>query len=132
MVLSGGPSRADTATPPGRYSSERCELGQTCVGPSWWYGAARGAWGGMVYGAVVAAVSHPFDTIKCRQQLGAPTKWSMLQLYRGVAPSMAASVMFRAVPFIGYEAVGHALRKQVDDSAPLLVAFAGSTPACIP
>lgn len=92
----------------------------------------RGLVGGAAYGLTVAAISHPFDTIKCRMQTGArvgrPSTWlaGVLSLYRGAGPATLASICFRTVPFIGYEATTSALRsRHVLDNAPLAVAFLG-------
>jgi len=88
--------------------------------------------GGVAYGLVVAAISHPFDTLKCQQQVGKrhaglaqPQRLSAVAgLYRGVGPATAATVVLRTVPFIGYETVGAALRERhILDGSPLVVAF---------
>lgn len=85
----------------------------------------RGLVGGAVYGLTVAAVSQPFDTIKARLQVGDhPLKGGPLALYNGVGVATAASVMFRAVSFVGYEGVSSALRtNHVLDAVPPMQAF---------
>ena len=76
----------------------------------------RGAIGGAAYGLAAAAISHPFDTIKTRLQTKAAVGGSasvlsrVLGLYSGVGPATAASILFRTVPFIGYEATRSLLR----------------------
>ena len=76
----------------------------------------RGAIGGAAYGLAAAAISHPFDTIKTRLQTKAVVGGSasvlsrVLGLYSGVGPATAASILFRTVPFIGYEATRSLLR----------------------
>ena len=75
----------------------------------------RGAVGGAAYGLAAAAISHPFDTIKTRLQTNAAVGGGsvlsrMLGLYSGVGPAAAASILFRAVPFVGYEATRSLLR----------------------
>lgn len=92
----------------------------------------RGAVGGMTYGLVAAAVSHPFDTLKCQMQTGTPIGLGrrglsgVLGLYRGVGPAAAASILFRTVPFICYETVTVAFHERhVLDGAPCVVAFIG-------
>jgi hypothetical protein len=50
----------------------------------------RGLTGGAAYGLTVAAVSHPFDTIKARLQVGAaPLTGGLRGLYRGVGAATA-------------------------------------------
>ena len=92
----------------------------------------RGVYGGIAYGLVVAAISHPFDTLKCQRQAGSPAVSAdtallrLRQLYRGVGPATAASIALRTVPFVGYEAVTSAFHKRhLLEDAPLLVAFVG-------
>ncbi|KAG8458070.1 hypothetical protein KFE25_012730 [Diacronema lutheri] len=89
----------------------------------------RGLVGGAAYGLTVAAVSHPFDTIKARLQAGQPPLFSRsggAALYAGVGPATVASVLFRTIPFVGYEAVTSTLRaRHILDNAPLAVAFLG-------
>ena len=75
----------------------------------------RGAVGGAAYGLAAAAISHPFDTIKTRLQTNAAVGGGsvlsrMLGLYSGVGPAAGASILFRAVPFVGYEATRSLLR----------------------
>lgn len=84
----------------------------------------RGLTGGAAYGLTVAAVSHPFDTIKSRLQAGKqPFRGG---LYAGVGPATVASVLFRTIPFVGYEAVtSYCKTNHVLDNAPLAVAFLG-------
>lgn len=92
----------------------------------------RGIVGGAAYGLVAAAISHPFDTIKTRRQIdlrlaqtgSRQLLHSLAGLYRGVGPATAASVLFRTVPFIGYEATRNALRaRKLLEDAPLVAAF---------
>lgn len=84
----------------------------------------RGLAGGAAYGLTVAAVSHPLDTIKSRLQAGQAV--GLRSLYAGVGPATVASVLFRTIPFIGYETVTSAMKAQhLLDSAPLAVAFLG-------
>lgn len=86
---------------------------------------------GMAYGLTAGAVSHPFDTMKCRLQTGVPlfaSKFKLLidlrSLYQGVGMATAASICFRSVPFIGYETIsGEFRRRQWLENAPLTVAF---------
>lgn len=92
----------------------------------------RGLVGGAAYGFVAAAISHPFDTLKTRSQMGvgfrSPRSFlsGLLDLYRGVGPATLASVCFRTVPFIGYEATTNMMKRQhLLDNAPLAVAFIG-------
>lgn len=91
----------------------------------------RGALGGAAYGLVAAAISHPFDTVKTRLQtqtvVGSASVLSRLAgLYKGIGPATAASILFRTVPFIGYEATHSALRsRQLLERQPLLAAFLG-------
>lgn len=91
----------------------------------------RGMLGGAAYGLVAAAISHPFDTIKTRMQTqttvsGAGLVSRVLSLYKGVGPATAASILFRTVPFIGYEATRSGLKKrQLLEQQPLLAAFLG-------
>ena len=75
----------------------------------------RGAVGGAAYGLAAAAISHPFDTVKTRLQTkaavgGGSVLSRMLGLYSGIGPAAAASMLFRAVPFVGYEATRSLLR----------------------
>jgi hypothetical protein len=77
----------------------------------------RGAIGGAAYGLAAASISHPFDTIKTRLQTKAAAVGGsgnvlsrVLGLYSGVGPATAASILFRTVPFIGYEATRSLLR----------------------
>lgn len=93
---------------------------------------ARGLSSGAAYALVAAAISHPFDTIKVHQQAGTliaarPNLLGrILVLYKGIGPATAASVLFRTVPFIGYEATRTALReREMLSAAPLLAAFLG-------
>mmetsp|Transcript_24661 Transcript_24661/g.61266 ORF Transcript_24661/g.61266 Transcript_24661/m.61266 type:complete len:166 (-) Transcript_24661:18-515(-) len=83
--------------------------------------------GGAAYGLTVSAVSHPFDTIKARLQAGdAPFRGGARALYAGVGPATAASVLFRTITFVAYEAVTDAFRTHgVLEGAPLVVAFIG-------
>ena len=100
----------------------------TDVGP-----IIRGLLGGAAYGIVAAGISHPFDTVKTRQQfgrsalVGGSSLLSRLSgLYKGVGAATAASIFFRTVPFIGYEATRNALsRRQLLVDAPLIAAFLG-------
>ena len=111
----------------------------------------RGAVGGLAYGLAVAAVSHPFDTLKCRSQATphappathhrrrhssasaafAARAAAVRSLYRGVIPAATASMVLRAVPFIGYEAATAYLRRRHSlfcvsvALPPLLIAFLG-------
>ena len=111
----------------------------------------RGAVGGLAYGLAVAAVSHPFDTLKCRRQATphappathrrrrhssasaalAARAAAVRSLYRGVIPAATASMVLRAVPFIGYEAATAYLRRRHSLFCvsvvlpPLLIAFLG-------
>ena len=92
----------------------------------------RGALGGAAYGLAASSISHPFDTIKTRLQTKAVVGGSasvlsrVLGLYRGVGPATAASILFRTVPFIGYEATRSLLRShRLLESQPLLAALLG-------
>ena len=92
----------------------------------------RGLLGGAAYGLVAAGISHPFDTVKTRLQSGATgvagkgVVGQFLSLYKGVGPATAASILFRTVPFIGYEATQSALRsRKLLAEQPLLAAFLG-------
>lgn len=92
----------------------------------------RGLLGGLAYGVVASAISHPFDTVKTRLQTGTPAATTasalgrIAALYRGVGPAAAASIFFRSVPFVGYEATRSALRSRgLLDSTPLCAAFLG-------
>ena len=92
----------------------------------------RGLAGGAAYGVVAAAISHPFDTLKVRRQAGATAAvgTSVLSrlagLYKGVGPATAASILFRTLPFIGYEFTRSELRERdLLQHAPLLAAFLG-------
>ena len=92
----------------------------------------RGMIGGAAYGIVAAGISHPFDTVKTRMQSGvAQTSGAnalsrLVSLYRGVGPATAASIFFRTVPFIGYEATRSALESHgLLQNQPLLSAFIG-------
>ena len=89
----------------------------------------RGLAGGAAYGVVAAAISHPFDTLKVRRQAGtaAALGTSVLSrlggLYKGVGPATAASILFRTLPFIGYEFTRSELRERgMLQNAPLLAA----------
>ena len=78
------------------------------------YGAISGA----VYGATAVATAHPFDTIKTQQQSARgmvargplATARAIVHaegargLYRGFAPALSGSVLFRSLPFVGYSA----------------------------
>ena len=79
------------------------------------YGAISGA----VYGAAAVATAHPFDTIKTQQQSARGTvargplataraivhaEGALRGLYRGFAPALSGSVLFRSLPFVGYSA----------------------------
>ena len=83
--------------------------------------------GGSGYGALAALLSHPIDTIKTRRQVhplnsGGTTATNaneitaagsrIRDLYRGIAPAAAASVLFRAVPFTAYETVTTVLKRR--------------------
>ncbi|KAL7551340.1 hypothetical protein ACHAWF_014532 [Thalassiosira exigua] len=92
----------------------------------------RGLVGGAAFGLTAALVSHPFDTIKCRMQTharpdrGAGPLARVRSFYRGVGPATLASICFRTVPFVGYEATTSLLRERhVLDGTPLAVAFLG-------
>ena len=92
----------------------------------------RGLLGGVAYGVVAAAISHPFDTLKTGVQTGAGSRASatlfgrVAGLYRGVGPATAASILFRSVPFMGYEATRSALHsRQLLEAQPLCAAFLG-------
>ena len=62
--------------------------------------------GATAYGLIVAALSHPFETLKVRAQTQHACRG---ELYSGVFPATAASVAFRSVPFVGYEAASAAM-----------------------
>jgi solute carrier family 25 carnitine/acylcarnitine transporter 20/29 len=84
--------------------------------------------GGIAYGLVAAAVSHPFDTIKSQRQaadgLNFNGTFSLPFLYRGVVPATAASVVLRTVPFVGYSTATSVLRsRHLFESMPLVLAF---------
>ena len=93
----------------------------------------RGLLGGAAYGVVAAGISHPFDTVKVRLQSGSVAAASssgaiskILSLYKGIGPATAASILFRSVPFIGYEATRSALKSHnLLKGQPLLAAFLG-------
>ena len=91
----------------------------------------KGLLGGAAYGLAAAAISHPFDTVKTRLQTqtrvsGASALSRLLGLYKGVGPATAASILFRTVPFIGYEATKSALHERgLLESQPLIAAFLG-------
>ena len=93
----------------------------------------RGLLGGAAYGVVAAGISHPFDTVKVRLQSGSVAAASssgaiskILSLYKGIGPATAASILFRSVPFIGYEATRSALKSHnLLEGQPLLAAFLG-------
>ena len=96
-------------------------------------GLLRGLVGGAAYGLVAAGISHPFDTLKTRMQTtsgvsvaGVGAIGQLASLYRGIGPAVAASILFRTVPFIGYEATRSALRsRDLLRSEPLVAAFLG-------
>lgn len=84
--------------------------------------------GGIAYGLVAAAVSHPFDTIKSQRQMADQLDFngtsSLSVLYRGVVPATAASVVLRTVPFVGYSTATSVMRSHhVLDGTPLALAF---------
>ena len=92
----------------------------------------RGLLGGAGYGLTVAAISHPFDTIKVIRQSGAGGAVGgrglgrLMSLYKGVGPATVASIFFRTVPFVGYEATRSSLKKHnMLEGAPLIAAFLG-------
>ena len=108
---------------------------EPAVKPSFRFDASpylRGALGGAAYGLAASSISHPFDTIKTRLQTKTAVGGSgsvlsrVLGLYRGVGPATAASILFRTVPFIGYEATRSMLRShRLLESQPLLAALLG-------
>ena len=109
-------------------------IADDAVAPAFHIGPlVRGLAGGAAYGVVAAAISHPFDTIKVRRQAGAAAGKvgaSVLSrlgtLYKGVGPATAASILFRTIPFVGYEMTRSALREHdLLQGAPLLAAFLG-------
>ena len=91
----------------------------------------RGMLGGAAYGLTAAAISHPFDTVKTRLQTrsvaASPTLLHrVLHLYKGVGPATAASILFRTVPFVGYEWTRSLLQtRHLLETQPLLAAFLG-------
>jgi solute carrier family 25 carnitine/acylcarnitine transporter 20/29 len=92
----------------------------------------RGLVGGAAYGLVAAGISHPFDTLKTRAQSGVASSVAaggvsrIASLYKGIGPAVAASIFFRTVPFIGYEATRSALdAHKLFVSQPLMAAFLG-------
>ena len=92
----------------------------------------RGMISGMGYGIAAAVISHPFDTIKVHRQSAAMMDRTgsrlqrLLGLYRGIGPATGASILFRTIPFIGYEATRSALSsRQLLEGTPLLAAFLG-------
>lgn len=82
-------------------------------------------------GLVAAGISHPFDTVKTRLQSGAAGSAGkglagLAGLYKGFGPAAAASMLFRSVPFIGYEATRSALKARgLLTAQPLIAAFLG-------
>mgnify|MGYP006149485949 CR=1 FL=1 len=92
------------------------------------------------YGASAVALAHPLDTLKTRQQThvayahaGGPLAALRLSLahdgvgglLRGLAPALASSMLFRALPFAAYGWTTEWLRGAAPDFAsaqPLLVA----------
>ena len=60
----------------------------------------QGSAGGVAYAITATTLSHPFDTIKTRQQVSGALQLS--NLYRGFSPALFGSVVFRTVPFIAY------------------------------
>jgi len=85
--------------------------------------------GGIAYGLVAAAISHPFDTIKSQRQVGGRFDLNgtspFASLYRGVVPATAASVVLRTVPFVGYNSARRTMQARgILDGAPLVVSFA--------
>jgi solute carrier family 25 carnitine/acylcarnitine transporter 20/29 len=82
-----------------------------------------GSAGGAAYGFTAGALSHPFDTIKTKQQAHARyVSSNVLQtatgifrtdgiagFYQGFAPSLFGSIVFRAIPFAAYSATNQLL-----------------------
>lgn len=101
---------------------------QSDIGP-----LLRGLVGGAAYGLVAAGISHPFDTLKTRAQSGVSGTaragaigGRIANLYKGIGPAVAASILFRTVPFIGYEATRTSLDShRLLVSQPLVAAFLG-------
>ena len=60
----------------------------------------QGSAGGIAYAITATTLSHPFDTIKTRQQVSGALQLS--NLYHGFSPALFGSVVFRTVPFIAY------------------------------
>lgn len=101
----------------------------------------RGLVGGAAYGLTVVAVSHPFDTVKTRQQvlpgyaqLGVGPAFARTvreggwrALYKGFTSSMTGSVLFRSVPFVLYSGTTSYLSRRHEGlrSSPVILAALG-------
>ena len=105
--------------------------------------AVYGAIGGAAYGAAAVFAAHPFDTVKTRQQAArgmtalGPLETARLivredgarGMYRGFVPALGGSVLFRSLPFVGYEAATASLRRR-GTLADMPVALAAVGGAC--
>lgn len=80
---------------------------------------------GAAYGATAVALSHPFDTLKTRQQASgvssafraiknAIVSEGPLVFYNGFVPALFGSMAFRSLPFIAYQSTSKALNDASD------------------
>lgn len=80
----------------------------------WTHPIIKNVFAGASYGATAVVLSHPFDTLKTRQQASGRrdairvvtssiAKEGPFFLYKGFVPALSGSIAFRTLPFVAYQ-----------------------------